>query len=120
MDHHPTATEQGILDAARANRGRCLCGEVHGDDGITPDVIARMLGYLAENPGHQFAVDEEAGIVAVIASRDPSDADDPGAPEIIARSEDLVELLDLVNAPPAESLSLCRPAISCHLWHFAG
>jgi len=58
-----------------------------------------MQGYLAIHPGHQFAVDDEAGIVAVIAPHES------GQPEIIALSEDLAALLDAVSAPAAENLS---------------
>lgn len=100
MDYSPTATEQRALSAAKASRERCLCGEVHPDgDGVTQGVTARMRGYLAANPGHQFAVDDEAGIVAVIIPRDP------GPPEVLAWSGDLIALLDQIEAPATESLS---------------
>lgn len=100
VSQHPTAAEQDMLSAARASRERCLCGEVHDDgDGITPALVARIRGYLAANPGHQIAYDDEAGIVAVIIARDP------GPPEVLAWSGCLVGLLDDIGAPPAAGLS---------------
>lgn len=101
MNQHPTAAEQDAIVGAQTSRERCVCGEVHetDGDGVTPDVIARMRAYLAENPGHQFAVDDEAGIVAVIIARDSRQ------PEVVAWADDLIELLDHVGAPPAEGLS---------------
>ena len=101
---HPTAAEQSVILAARASRDRCVCGEVHEDpgDGVTPAVIARMRGYLAANPGHRFAVDDDAGIVAVITGHDPAS---PGTPEILAWSGDLIALLDSVDAPSTAGMS---------------
>jgi hypothetical protein len=61
-----------------------------------------MKGYLAANPGHQFAVEEEAGIIAVIAT---SDANQPDDVTVLAWSSNLVALLDQVGAPAAEDLS---------------
>ena len=60
------------------------------------------MGDSPENPGRQFAVDEEAGIVAVVVAPAPGT---PGPPEIIAWSDDLLELLTQVDAPSAENLS---------------
>lgn len=98
--NQPTPTEQGDLAAVRTDHERCKCGEVHEhDDGVTPAVIARMRGYLAENPETRFAVDDEAGIVAVIIPRDPA------PPEVLAWSADLIELLDLIGAPATPALS---------------
>lgn len=98
----PTPTEQAAIHIAHDRREECRCGEIHEEGGITSAVIARMMGYLAAHPGHQFAVDEEAGVVAVIAAYDP-DGFDP--PEILARSDDLTELLDAIDAPSAADLS---------------
>lgn len=99
----PTDDELNVICSARSSREGCLCGEVHpGGDGITPAVIARMRGYLAANPGHQFAVDDEAGIVAIVIPRASAD---PGPPEILAWSGDLLELLDSIDAPSAADLS---------------
>lgn len=99
----PTEAEQDVIRSARNSTERCRCGEIHEDEcGITPAVIARMMGDLGAHPGHQFAVDEEAGIVAVIAVHDPAD---PDQTEILARSEDLIELLDTIGAPAAADLS---------------
>lgn len=97
--NEPTTDEQDVIDAAHARRARCACGEVHDDSAIAPDVIARMQAYMAANPGHRFAVDEESGIVGVVILRDPE------PPEILARSEDLLELLDTIDAPSAADLS---------------
>ena len=92
-----------IILAAQASRERCACGEIHEDGhGITPAVIARMKAYLAANPGHRFAADEDAGILAVITAHDPVR---PGPPEILAWSRDLIDLLDTIGAPPAADLS---------------
>lgn len=105
MGHPANTGEQDILRAARAIRDRCVCGKTHPDgDGITPAVVGRMRAYLAGNPGHQFAVDEEAGIVAVVVAPAPAPGA-PGPPEIIAWSNDLLELLAQIDAPPAENLS---------------
>lgn len=93
-----TAAEQDIILAARASRDQCLCGEPH-DGGITPAVKARMRAYLAAHPGHQFAYDDEPGIVAVII---PNDS---GAPEVVAWADSLLSLLDIVGAPPAAWMS---------------
>lgn len=99
-----SGTEQEALLAAHADRGRCQCGEAHEDGSrVTSAEIARMKAYLAANPGHQFAVDEEAGIIAVIAV-DPG-VGEPGQPTVLAWSADLVVLLDEISAPTAESLS---------------
>lgn len=99
-NQRPTATEHSVIRAAQASQSSCSCGEVHADgSGVTPAVMARMRGYLAAHPGHQFAVDDEAGLVAVITS------DDSGHPKIIAQSNDLAALLDTVGAPAAENLS---------------
>lgn len=83
------------------HRDRCACGEPHEDDvtAVTPATTARMRAYLAANPAHQFAVDEDSGIVALIRPRDPV------APEIIAWSTTLPDLLTQVDAPPPETLS---------------
>lgn len=100
---HPrpaAAAEEEAIAAARASRETCLCGEAHSDhDGITPALLARMRGYLAMNPGQQFAYDDEAGIVAVIIPHDPA------PPDIIAWSDSLPSLLDIISAPPAAELS---------------
>lgn len=61
-----------------------------------------MKAYLALHPGHEFALDEEAGIVAVVL---PPAPDAPGPPDVLAWSHNLLDLLDKVNAPPAASLS---------------
>lgn len=79
-------------------RGRCECGNVH-PGGVTPTMIARMKAYLHAHPDRQFAVDDDAGIVAVIISHLPGD------PEVIARSPDLADLLNRIGAPAAEELS---------------
>lgn len=101
MNQHLTAAEQDGIAISQTNRERCVCGEVHENDGdgVTPAVIVRMQAYLAENPGHQFAVDDEAGIAAVII------ACGSGQPEVVAWSGDLIELLDHIGAPPAEDLT---------------
>lgn len=98
----PTTAEQGMVLAAQGERERCVCGDVHDDDSVTPAVIARMQGYLASNPGHEFAVDDEAGIVALIL---PREVGTPGRPEVLAWANDLVELLDHIGAPAAADLS---------------
>lgn len=96
----PTAAEQGIIRAARDSRDRkCLCGESH-EGAITPAAKARMLAYLAANPGRQFAYDEEDGIVAVIIPRGSD------APDVVAWADCLITLLDNIGAPPAAELSL--------------
>lgn len=101
-DQNLLAAEQDALFATRAQRERCRCGEVHCDcDGVTPAVVARMKGYLAAHPGHQFAIDEEAGIVAVI-THDPAGL---GQPTVLRWAEDLAALLDAVGAPDASELS---------------
>ena len=94
--------EQNVIAVARARSEQCLCGDVHADGGVTLSVVARIRGYLAEHPGHRFAVDDEYGIVAVIIARDPGL---PGPPEVVAWSEDLLVLLDKVGAPSAAGLS---------------
>lgn len=94
----PTAAEEAVIAAARANREKCHCGESHAD-GIAPALIARMKGYLAANPGQQFAYDDESEIVALIV---PHDTDPP---EILVRAACLADLLDAVEAPPAHELS---------------
>lgn len=87
-----SAAEQGVISAARAG---CLCGHAHEDGtGITPVTAARMRAYLQAHPGRQFAYDE--GIVALIIA-DPVG----GAPEVLAWSYHLSELLDLIGAPLA-------------------
>lgn len=79
-------------------RDRCACGEIH-PDGVTPAMIARMKAYAAAHPDHQFAVDEEAGIIAVVIPR-PS-----GGLQVLAHSHDLTDLLDRIGAPSAGELS---------------
>lgn len=80
------------------HRDRCACGAIHSD-GVTPAMIARMKAYVAAHPDRQFAVDDEAGIVAVIIPHPPDD------PEVIDRSPDLADLLNRIGAPAAEELS---------------
>ena len=101
MNQPPTPAEQTILETARAKRDRCVCGAAHGDDSdvVTPSVIARMKGYLAAHPGHQFAVDDEAGIVAAVILRAPA------APEVLAWSASLTDLLDTLGAPTVAAFS---------------
>lgn len=101
----PDARARRVILAAQSNRDRerCVCGEIHEDGhGITPAVVARMRAYLAANPDHRFAADEDAGIIAVIIAKDPAA---PGPPEILAWSRDLTALLDAIGAPPAADLS---------------
>lgn len=100
---YPTAAEQNVIHAARASREQCACGKVHADgDAVTPAVIARMRAFLASHPDRQFAVDDEAGIIALITACDPAA---PGPPEVHAWAGDLTALLDHLGAPAAESLS---------------
>lgn len=95
-----TATERSVLRAAQATHGRCSCGEVHADETeVTPAVTARMRGYLAAHPDHRFAVDDEAGLVAVIVTA-PS-----GPPKVISCSCNLTAVLDAVGAPDATEFS---------------
>lgn len=101
MNQQPTPTEQEVIDTADRSQERCKCGDAHRDDenAVTPAVIARMRGYLDGHPGHRFAVDADAGIVAAIIPRNP------GLPTVLAWSEDLLELLDALGAPAAPVLS---------------
>lgn len=99
----PTAAEEDVIRTARADQERCACGEVHpagDDDWVSPAAVTRMRAYLAAHPEHQFAVDVDAGLIAVIAVR--SDSDEP---QVLACSDDLRALLDHVSAPAAENLS---------------
>lgn len=80
------------------HRDQCTCGEIH-PDGVTPAMIGRMKAYVAAHPDRQFAVDDQAGIVAVVISHPPGD------PEVVARSTDLADLLNRIGAPAAEELS---------------
>lgn len=99
----PTAAEQDMLHAARASRERCACGEVHEDgDGVAPAVIGRMKAYLTAHPGHQFVVDDDAGLVAVVIVPGPGAS---GPLRVLACSGDLTELLDEIGAPAAEDMS---------------
>ena len=98
-EKRPTDVELGVISAARARRQQCRCGQAHEDGGVAPAVVARMRGYLAAHPGHQFAVDDEAGIVAVIIARDSA------VPEVVAWAGDLPGLLDDIGAAPASGLS---------------
>lgn len=91
---------QDIIHTMQIRRGQCVCGEVHPDgDGVTATTIARMRAYLVANPGHEFAVDEDAGIIAVIIPRPPDE------PQVLHCSGDLAELLNRIGVPPAEILS---------------
>lgn len=95
-----SASEHQALAAARAERDRCVCGGIHADGReIVCSTVARMRAHLATHPEHRFAIDGEAGIVAVIVPRDP------GPPEIIAWSASPTELLEAIGAPSAASLS---------------
>lgn len=96
----PTEAEEDVISAARIAREQCLCGEVHDGIGITPAMVARLKGYLAANPGQQFAYDDEAEIVALIIPHD-----EPEPPEILARADCLASLLDSIGAPSAQELS---------------
>lgn len=97
----PTPGEQDVLRAMRAERDRCVCGAIHEDSGeaVTSAMIGRMRAYLAQNPGHRFAVDVDEGVVAAVIVRDP------GPPEVIAWASGLAALLDHLGAPPAAGLS---------------
>lgn len=98
----PTAAEEDVIRTARADQERCACGEVHlADDGrVSPATVTRMRAYLAAHPEHQFAVDDDAGFIAVIAVRAASDE-----PQVLACSDNLHALLNHVGAPSAENLS---------------
>lgn len=99
----PTPAEQNAITGARTNSEQCACGQPHTDGhAVTPATVARMKGYVAAHPGHQFAIDEEAGIIAVITG---SDAGCPGQPQVIASSTDLADLLDAIDAPASAELS---------------
>lgn len=99
MNQQPVPEHQALA-AARAWRDRCACGGVHSDgSGIACSTVARMRAHLATHPEHQFALDDEAGIVAVIVPRAP------GPPEIIAWSASVTGLLDSLGVPSAASLS---------------
>lgn len=103
--HQPlTTAEQDTLHAGRISRERCICGEFHEDDGgsIVPAAVARLKAYVALNPGHQFVVDDEAGIIAVILT--PA-LNASGPLRILAQAASLTDLLDRIGAPPAETLS---------------
>lgn len=62
-------------------------------------MIARMNAYVATHPDRQFAVDDEAGIVAVVIPHSS------GEPEVLAHSNDLSDLLNRIDVPAAEELS---------------
>lgn len=95
-----SASEHQALAVARAERARCVCGGIHADGReIACSTVARMRAHLATHPEHQFALDDEAGIVAVIVPRAPC------PPEIIAWSASVTGLLDSLGAPSASSLS---------------
>lgn len=88
----PSAAEQDIVHAARNGHERCVCGEVHQDeDWVSPAVIGRMKAYLAANPGHEFVVDEEAGLVAIVIVSPPGHS---GPVQVLACGGDLREPLD--------------------------
>lgn len=96
-------TEQDVLHTASADRERCVCGGIHNDeDTVTLDTIARMKAYMAGHPGHQFVVDDNAGLIAVITA--PA-LNASGPLHVLAQSGDLLQLLDYIGAPPSESLS---------------
>jgi hypothetical protein len=98
-----TSAEQDIVHGARDGRERCACGEVHADgDGVAADTIGRMRAYLAANPGHQFVVDDEAGLIAVVVVPTPGHS---GPLQVLGCSGDLVGLLDEIGAAGAEGLS---------------
>lgn len=98
-----TAGEQDALHVARAAQEQCVCGETHETAAsVPPAAIARAKAYLAANPDHRFAVDDETGIVAVIISPGPGTSEPL---RVIAQSSTLVTLLDAIGAPPAASLS---------------
>lgn len=103
---HQTLTSGGqdALYAACANRHQCVCGEAHEDsaDSVTAATVARMKAYAALNPGHQFVVDDEAGIIAVVLVPAPNAS---GPLRILVQATSLAELLDRIGAPPAETLS---------------
>lgn len=99
-----TAAEQQVLHSARANRNRCICGEIHENgDSVTLATIARMKAYLAAHPNHQFVVDEETGIIAVIITPARSAS---GPLRVLAQSGDLLQLLNEIGAPSTKGLSL--------------
>lgn len=77
---------------------QCACGDVHAS-GVTPAIIGRMKAYLYAYPDRQFAVDEDAGIVAVIVPRACR------GPEVLAHSHALADLLDQIGAPTPGDLS---------------
>lgn len=78
----------------RPRPGRCVCGEFHsGDRGVTAATMTRMRAYLTAHPGHQFAVDDDTGIIAVIVTPLPGTS---GPLRVIARSTDLADLLDAI------------------------
>lgn len=98
-----TAAEQEALHGARAKHERCACGQAHDDDDyITPATIGRMRAYLALHPGHQFAIDEDAGIIALILA--PA-LNASGPLQILDQDGNLLEFLDRIGAPPAETMS---------------
>lgn len=103
LNQPTTAAEQDALHTARAQRERCVCGESHEDDDyVTPATIARMKAYLALHPGHQFVVDDDAGIIALIIA--PA-CNASGPLQILDQDGDLLEFLDRIGAPPAETMS---------------
>lgn len=98
-----TAAEQDAIQAARGSRDQCVCDEIHDDgDSVAPATIARMKAYLAGHPGHQFVVDEEAGIIAVVIAPATNAS---GPLQILAQSADLLQILDYIGAPASEILS---------------
>lgn len=102
--HRPlTTAEQDALSTASISREQCVCGETHADnDTVTPATIARMKAYSVEHPDHQFVVDDEARIVAVVIA--PA-LNGSGPLQVVAKANDLIQLLDDIGAPRSESLS---------------
>lgn len=77
-------------------------GETHTDDDtIALATITRMKGYLVGHPGHQFVVDEDAGIIAVVIA--PA-LNASGPVQVLAQSGDLLQLIHDIGAPSAEDL----------------
>lgn len=96
-------TEQDVVHTASTRRDQCVCGETHPDDeNIAPATVARVRAYLARHPGHQFAIDEETGIIAVIVAPAPNVS---GPLQLVAQATNLCHLLNDIGAPTAESLS---------------
>lgn len=90
--------EQDIISAARDARERCVCGDDPCHGAVTTEDVGRIRAYLAAHPGQQFAYDDD-GAVGVIA---PGDS---GLPDVIAAAYTMRELLDLIEAPDAATMS---------------